>query len=191
MKKLTKNDYQISQWSGGSTTQLAIFPAEADYSTRDFSWRISSATVELEHSSFTPLSGVDRIIAPLSGDLKLSFDKAIPITLKPFEQISFGGTTPTESWGKVVDFNVMTKGDFSANLQHLSLKNGEEHQLNLIENISNCFIYCYHGSVQVNSLLLESSDSCMTDELQTLNIKALADTDLMVVIIKSRYEDTK
>ena len=45
---LTKDDYVVSQWSGGTTTQLAIAPSGAQYGDRAFLWRLSSATVDLE-----------------------------------------------------------------------------------------------------------------------------------------------
>ena len=44
---LTKDDYVVSQWSGGTTTQLAIAPSGAQYGDRTFLWRLSSATVDL------------------------------------------------------------------------------------------------------------------------------------------------
>ena len=55
MLKLTSPDFVTTTWSGGKTTQLAIAPDGASYAERAFLWRISSATVELEASDFTPL----------------------------------------------------------------------------------------------------------------------------------------
>ena len=43
-------EYTVSQWAGGATTQLYIYPEHADYSRRDFIFRLSSATVECERS---------------------------------------------------------------------------------------------------------------------------------------------
>lgn len=40
----TKEDFIVTSWSGGETTQLAIYPEHASLSKRDFLWRISSAT---------------------------------------------------------------------------------------------------------------------------------------------------
>ena len=64
---LTKSNYIISQWSGGTTTQLAIAPEGAVYADRDFLWRISSATVDLEESDFTALPDYVRLISVLDG----------------------------------------------------------------------------------------------------------------------------
>ena len=47
-KLLTREDYATTNWSGGTTTQLSIAPEGAVYADRDFLWRRSSATVELE-----------------------------------------------------------------------------------------------------------------------------------------------
>ena len=49
-----QEQFVVSQWTGGKTTQLAISPKEAVYADREFLWRLSSATVELEESDFTP-----------------------------------------------------------------------------------------------------------------------------------------
>ena len=57
---LTPADDVTTQWSGGATTQLAIAPKGAVYADRDFLWRLSSATVELDESDFTPLPAYDR-----------------------------------------------------------------------------------------------------------------------------------
>lgn len=46
MLRMTQDDYAVSRWSGGTTTQLAIFPPGASYADRDFLWRVSSAAVE-------------------------------------------------------------------------------------------------------------------------------------------------
>ena len=54
MLRLTQKDYVVSQWSGGTTTQIAIAPQGAQYGDRTFLWRLSSATVDLDASDFTP-----------------------------------------------------------------------------------------------------------------------------------------
>ena len=49
--------------SGGTTTQIAIFPSDTPYSTRDFLWRVSSAVVTDEKSIFTPLPDYNLALA--------------------------------------------------------------------------------------------------------------------------------
>jgi len=62
VKLITKEQQKTSKWSGGTTTQLAIYPEDADYGKRNFTWRLSTATVEAAESVFTSLPGIDRII---------------------------------------------------------------------------------------------------------------------------------
>lgn len=49
---LHKKDYKTTEWSGGLTTELSIAPEGSVYADRDFMWRLSSATVELEEERF-------------------------------------------------------------------------------------------------------------------------------------------
>ena len=70
----TKGQYPVSNWSGGSTTELYLDPPQASYAQRNFGVRVSSATVECERSQFTALPGVERIILPLRGQLHLYYE---------------------------------------------------------------------------------------------------------------------
>ena len=108
-KLLTKADYVTTSWSGGTTTQLAIAPEGAVYADRDFLWRLSSATVELDHSDFTPLPDYDRFLSVLEGEIQLKIDAREPFPLVPGELVAFDGGAPVESWGKCVDFNLMVR----------------------------------------------------------------------------------
>ena len=74
---LTQTDYSLSRWSGGTTTQVAIMPADAVYARRDFLWRISSACVELEESDFTALPDYDRWISTVQGEMRLTASEEI------------------------------------------------------------------------------------------------------------------
>ena len=76
-------DYATTKWSGGTTTQLAIAPKGAVYADRDFLWRLSSATVELDESDFTALPDYDRVISTLQGDMTLTHNDGEKLTLHP------------------------------------------------------------------------------------------------------------
>ena len=67
----------VSNWSGGSTTQLYICPENATLQELNFDLRISSAIIEVESSNFTTFSGYKRIIFPLEGILTLQHDPNI------------------------------------------------------------------------------------------------------------------
>ena len=108
---LTNKDYKTGLWSGGSTTELFIWPRGADYSMRAFNLRISSARVDLEESDFTPLPGVVRYITPLSGGFTLTHPDGKPVAMQPLSApYRFLGEIPTHCIGKATDFNLMLKG---------------------------------------------------------------------------------
>ncbi|MBR5284931.1 MAG: HutD family protein [Clostridia bacterium] len=107
---IRKNAYTTSAWSGGTTTQLYIYPADADYASRRFNVRISSAAVDLEESDFTPLPGVDRWITPLMGGFTLTHPGQSPVVMGPMsEPYHFSGGIETHCVGKALDFNLMLK----------------------------------------------------------------------------------
>ncbi len=110
-RKLRPADYIVSAWSGGTTTQIAIAPEGARYAERDFLWRVSSATVELEESDFTPLPDYLRQIATLEGEITLRHNGGAPLLLRPYEVHAFDGADDTHSVGRCRDFNLMLRRD--------------------------------------------------------------------------------
>jgi len=189
-RKINKSEYKVSKWSGGSTTELAIFPENADYAKRKFLWRVSSAKVELDKSSFTPLPGVQRIIMPLDGELKLHHLKQRKLILKPFEQDSFPGNWQTESEGKVQDFNVMCQAGAEASLDYIRLKAGEKTNIsNEKKATGSIFLFCYKGKVEVRNpeLTLSSFESLLIktevdDELH-IELIVVEESDILVIKI--------
>ena|ERR1700752_3233265 len=118
----TKKEQLIrSVWSGGTTTQLAIYPKEAIYKNLDFIFRISTATIEVEESTFTSLPNVSRVIMVLDGELTIQHKNQYTKQLKKFDTDNFSGDWETTSIGKVTDFNVMTRGSAKANVLGFSL----------------------------------------------------------------------
>ena len=123
IRKLTPNEYVVSSWSGGTTTQLAIFPPEAVYARRDFLWRISSAAVELEESDFTALPDYERLISTLAGEIVLSHNGGPELRLEPFRVHAFSGADATHSRGRCRDFNMMLRrGRAAGSMEALRLK---------------------------------------------------------------------
>ncbi len=109
---LTEKDYKTSAWSGGTTTEVFIWPEGASYAAREFAFRISSARVDLPESDFTPLPGVTRYITPLSGGFTLTHKTGDPIVLGPLAApYRFAGGIDTHCVGTATDFNLMLKGE--------------------------------------------------------------------------------
>ncbi len=123
---LTEQEYIVSQWSGGSTTQIAIAPDKAQYADRDFLWRTSSATVDLPESDFTPLPDYMRYISVLKGGMELTHEQQQPTQLTPYDVHYFDGEVATRSVGKCVDFNLMLrKGQCEGSLKALYMATSE------------------------------------------------------------------
>ena len=111
IRHLTAADFRTSAWSGGTTTELFLYPEGGSYAARNFLFRISSATVDLEESDFTALPGVERYITPLQGSFTLTHPGTSPVELPPLAPpYRFPGDIPTHCVGKATDFNLMLKG---------------------------------------------------------------------------------
>jgi len=155
IKHKISSDYSTSNWSGGTTTELGIGPEGSRYAERDFLWRISSATVDLEESTFTALPDYDRIIMTLEGDIDLCHNDGEWIHLKAFETHSFDGGDDTVSRGKVVDFNLMTRKGAAggAMIPLVFRKDRAVYESNTvlseINTYSEIMIYCCCGQVTV------------------------------------------
>lgn len=104
-----KDELSHNRWSGGITTQLAIWPEGADYGARRFDWRISTAVVEDEKSVFTPLPGIHRLLMILDGEITVTHEGTRTLAMKPLADVDeFEGGWETVSAGSCVDFNLMT-----------------------------------------------------------------------------------
>ena len=154
-------DYAVSRWSGGSTTQLAIAPEGAVYADRDFLWRLSSATVELEESDFTPLPDYKRLISTLKGEIELVHDGGAPLRLTPYQIHAFDGGAATCSRGVCTDFNLMLrKGACEGNLHAIELNAGQA-EFSACEaarkaRSATLLVYCGEGALTV-----EAGDECL------------------------------
>ena len=147
-KLLTREDYVTTSWSGGTTTQLSIAPEGAVYADRDFLWRLSSATVELDHSDFTPLPDYNRFLSVLEGGIQLKIDADEPVPVSPGKVVAFDGGVPVESWGQCVDFNLMVrKGKAQGAVSVLS--NTHTHSGTWSPDPGDLAVYCAAGAVRL------------------------------------------
>lgn len=133
---IRKNQHKTSNWSGGTTTELYIYPKDAVYSERDFKWRLSSAKVEVEKSTFTLLPGISRLIMIVEGELILEHDRHHNAILREFQQDSFSGDWTTTSFGRVTDFNLMMTEGYKGKLEEISGKALEFKDILLCNNIN-------------------------------------------------------
>jgi environmental stress-induced protein Ves len=99
----------VTRWSGGTTTELFLYPADGSYAERRFSFRISSATVDLSESSFTRLEGVTRYLTPLSEGFYLKRNGRWSYLARG-DVLLFSGEDEILCRGSGRDLNLMLKG---------------------------------------------------------------------------------
>jgi environmental stress-induced protein Ves len=112
VKVLRAADYKTMPWKNGmgSTTEIAISPAEAKLD--DFDWRVSMAQVASD-GPFSLFAGIDRTLLVLEGNgIDLRVAGSPPVRIDPEMIHSFPGDQPTSATlvdGMIVDLNVMTR----------------------------------------------------------------------------------
>ena len=122
-----KDRQKESNWSGGKTQELAIYPATAEYLSRDFLWRLSTAQSDREESSFSRLEGYERILMVLEGDVVLSHGGERSVHLGAMEQDTFSGSTKTRCFGKLIrDYNLIMAEGCSGKMDVMEVKSEAE-----------------------------------------------------------------
>jgi uncharacterized protein len=151
VKLIRKSEQSTTSWSGGTTTQLFIYPENSSYQERNFLFRISTATVEAEESVFTHLPGISRQIMILEGSLKLEHTGRYTKNLHRFETDSFEGDWETKGFGRATDFNLMTTGKLKGTIYGTLMKKDETMQFQAIQQKQFVGIYVLKGSLKTLS----------------------------------------
>lgn len=139
--------FYTTKWSGGSTTQLYISPADANYADRNFDVRISSAKVEVENSTFTSLPGVNRKLMILEGEMTIHHQDQYSKHLKQFDVDSFSGDWHTTAIGTCRDFNVMIRGNIQSELYCLHVAADGTTNINLEKQWKTMYLYLLSGEL--------------------------------------------
>ena len=177
IKIIKKDKLSSSKWSGGTTTQLYIYPENELYENRNFIFRISSAKVDLEESTFTKLPNIKRRIMILDGRLKLIHENHHSITLEKFQQDTFYGDWNTKSYGKVIDFNLMLNENADGIIEYINLEN--EKIINVYKddkyNNTTEVFYCVRGKINISINnergQLKAGDVAIIKDIHNLKIK--------------------
>lgn len=169
-----KNKQITTNWSGGTTTELYIYPKESQYANRDFTFRISSASCMNVTSTFTKLPGVNRILMVIDGHIMLIHEGHHQAILHPFDQDTFFGEWESACIGKCTDFNLMLRNNCKGTLNKCSLKMGEEKKIN--PSFEKCGFYITDGLAELKdgnqSYKLENGDFVMLSQDKTDYINA-------------------
>ncbi|MFW0736250.1 HutD family protein [Flavobacterium sp. T12S277] len=120
---LPKENSKASVWSGGLTYEYMIYPKTANYADRDFTFRISSATIEKEPSEFTQFKGYHRYLVMLDNQLHVEINKEKK-EYKQYEIMEFNSDDDVTSYTKGIDFNWMV----SEKTTHHKLKVTDDNQ---------------------------------------------------------------
>ncbi|MDF3028834.1 MAG: HutD-family protein [Fluviicola sp.] len=180
MKIVTEADFLVSNWSGGKTTQLFIFPEGTTLSGRDFDWRISSAVIETEESDFTSFEGYERILIPLEGKLEMEHQTPngiIQQNVNQFELARFSGSWPTKGKGKLTDFNLIFKSSYHPKVQISYYM--EKTRMDLEEMTSVLFLIS--GSLMINNQHIHSPALVFNCEHQEAEIIYFAESRVILV----------
>ncbi|WP_299522353.1 HutD family protein [uncultured Lutibacter sp.] len=148
--QIPSEEFKINKWSGGTTTQLFIYPPKANYQQQNFNFRLSSATVETEESSFTVLPEVSRKLMILDGNITINHKNHYSKQLKKWDIDTFEGNWETSSIGKCTDFNLMTTRNTFGDLSSLKLTDGKNINYQLDDRWDWIFIYVVEGNFKAS-----------------------------------------
>jgi len=176
------SEQPVSNWSGGSTRQLAIYPFNANLADRDFIFRISTATVETETSSFSKFDGFQRVLMILQGELKIVHKDHHTKKLGPFDTDTFDGSWDTSAEGKVSDFNVIYSDKVKrVDVKKLNLTVAEQ---KIIELDDFSAIYLLTGSMKINDQEVDEKGFILIEKgLLTDTAMLVANEDCIYILV--------
>ena len=148
-------------WAHGTSTELFVYPLDGDFVSRNFTFRISTATVEADETTFSSFPAITRILMILEGKLTLIHEGRYTKELNTFDQDTFMGDWDTKSKGRVRDFNLMCKNGASGNVTHKHLL-GEE-QLTILPEGDFQYFFVAAGEFTIGQTLLKKGDTCVVE----------------------------
>jgi len=170
-------------WASGTSTEIFIYPADGSFADRNFLFRISTATVEAEESTFTFFEGITRHLMILKGELELIHEGRYTRHLKPFDQDTFSGEWSTRSKGRVTDFNLMLKAGATGSLTHHHLEKGRNWPV--AADADYFFIFLAAGNATLpEGAGLQPGDMIQIDRDAAINITAADACDLVVISVR-------
>ncbi len=183
---ISAQDFKTTTWSGGTTTELFIYPATANYQKRDFDFRISTAKVEVEQSDFTSLPGYSRKLMVLEGAVTLNHEGHHSKKLYKFEVDEFEGDWKTTSKGRCVDFNLMTKAGINGSISGQVLIEGNTLKKELDIKDQWFFLYLLTGklelSLNANTVIVNKGDCVMIENESNVRLVLSVQSNCELVI---------
>ena len=175
------DSYKTSQWNGGDTTELFIYPMHSKYTTRNFNFRLSTATVNIEKSNFTSLPGITRALMVLDGEMILKHKDHHTAKLGRFDSDNFKGDWNTSSGGKCSDFNLMTMGNTKGTVESLHINKEKQVDFSFSDNIQHLVIYVYAGQIKIENQTIETGDLVVFENpTKSIEFISLGKCDLII-----------
>jgi len=184
-KHIKAKDLQTNLWTGGTTTQLYIYPEACQYKSLDFDFRISSAKVELPSSDFTALPSISRQLMILEGSIIIEHQNHHKKTLTKFDIDTFEGDWKTSSKGTCVDFNLMCSKRNSGKISAHSLIEGTQLTLNLNANSKFYCLYIFKGKIEYCKQSIEAGDVFVISDFETkkIDLKIIETSEIVLTEI--------
>jgi environmental stress-induced protein Ves len=140
----TENLQIISEWSGGRTRQLFIYPYNASGGTSfDYIFEITSSTMSDEETQYTVYKNYHRILMVIKDSTTLTHEDGRIVSLGQYSYDEFDGECLTFSKGCATDYELMIRKGNKGFIDVLSL-NEDDEQNNLLCCHPN-YPFAYHG----------------------------------------------
>lgn len=168
-------------WASGTSTELFIYPSDGNFQTRQFAFRISTATVEADETNFSDFTGLTRTLMVLRGRLTLIHEGHYEKVLEPFHQDTFDGGWKTRSKGQVQDFNVMCNSTCKAKVTHRPSRQGD-----IIQPESTgkwLFLFIYDGKFVCEDQHLKSGDLIQYLSSETPSLSCIEDGNCVEISV--------
>jgi len=180
VQRFTATGRTTINWASGTSTEIFIHPQGASFAARDFLFRISTATVEAEESTFTFFEGITRHLMILKGTLELIHEGRYTKQLAPYDQDTFSGEWSTRSKGKVTDFNLMLREGWTGSLEHRHVPQGKA--ASFTAATAYYFLYIAAGTLSLNDgSSAQAGDLLRIQEGSALSVVAAETSDVIVI----------
>ncbi|MBS1775944.1 MAG: HutD family protein [Bacteroidetes bacterium] len=178
--QFTAKNRTTINWASGTSTEIFIFPREASFAERNFLFRISTATVEADESTFTHFAGITRHLMVLKGEMELNHESQYSKHLKAFDQDTFSGEWKTSSRGRVTDFNLMLQSGKEGCLAHQFVSKGET--LSIHGNSDYHFVFLAEGAAIYHAdKKVDKSDLLWIPNGMSILIQSVTDCDWILI----------
>lgn len=114
---ITPKDFIVHGWSGGTTSEIFLYPEGSDYKDKSFEVRISSADITIDGTPYSDFSGYTRLICPIKGTMDIHHKSHHSCKLNSFEVDRFDGSWLTQSYGQCTDFNLLFSQNWEGDMK--------------------------------------------------------------------------